>query len=815
LALTLLLLFFGALFTLGANWRISGQRPVQVAMGAPSRRAHWVPEAAAITMTAQVGRQACEENIEDPAVQIGHPIYICYTVENLGDAVLNLHDFVHSQRGQLLNSAVYTLGPGEITTTSPISFVVVAPVTSLATWRAYDVSRTGTATAQVSTPIRVLQPGLAITLTVNRRYEGTPETCPGQPSVTIPVTQSVYYCLQVRNTGAIPLSQHVLTVPQLGINNQEFYYEIEPGAEVLFTNQLLQQMGLSPFLAFDQVPTPFTTTVTLISAESEERPQPQVTASSAAPVLIGKALIDVQKSVALEQNCLQPVPSVTIFRDQAIYYCLVLRNTGEITFTEHTFTEPENNVYGKFTYLLQPGAQLALTPATITTTTGLTILEQIFLGPFFRTVTATDNLLFTSTNNDQYIATDQAAATINVPISPIQLRLLTQTNGSVCEFKVISSLSLGARFWVCLYVTNNASTSIIGHQLLQLITPSIRPNVRYAYTSTVQFDYELRPNVTLAISNPFLIGVVQKLPVMGPFTITQPITSAVTYTDTIIYTGTNKSAGVTLVARATVVVPFVPATATATGTPTTIPTPTGLPTPTPTFTPLGGIPTDTPTPTMTPIAMSVLAAPTPTPIYLLTGVSTPVAAALANTGVFSPTATTIVFTPEPTLTFTPDPLFLAATMTLDAASTETAVATLFTATPTPSDTPTPTATSTETTTASPTASPTATQRPINLPTPTATVNNATFIQRVIGQSMMAAGWIWFVGGTLLFFVSAGIVAGLTFRSQEHRRYQLRQERPLPPVAANTTRPPTPPPSAKPGKPALEQEEDDHWPPSLP
>ena len=32
--------------------------------------------------------------------------------------------------------------------------------------------------------------------------------------------------------------------------------------------------------------------------------------------------------------------------------------------------------------------------------------------------------------------------------------------------------------------------------------------------------------------------------------------------------------------------------------------------------------------------------------------------------------------------------------------------------------------------------------------------------------------LWFLGGSVLFFVTAGVLAGLSFRGKEQRRYQL-------------------------------------------
>lgn len=67
---------------------------------------------------------------------------------------------------------------------------------------------------------------------------------------------------------------------------------------------------------------------------------------------------------------------------------------------------------------------------------------------------------------------------------------------------------------------------------------------------------------------------------------------------------------------------------------------------------------------------------------------------------------------------------------------------------------------------------------------------------------MTLALLWFLAGSVLFFVTAGVLAGLSFRTKERNRYTLtdeddspyRIEAPVPP----------PPPDA-----------DEHWPASLP
>jgi hypothetical protein len=64
------------------------------------------------------------------------------------------------------------------------------------------------------------------------------------------------------------------------------------------------------------------------------------------------------------------------------------------------------------------------------------------------------------------------------------------------------------------------------------------------------------------------------------------------------------------------------------------------------------------------------------------------------------------------------------------------------------------------------------QRPIIPPTPTATPDFVMAAARTFDIAVTTFGWLWFLVGSLVFFVTAGIVAGLFFRQSEVNRYDL-------------------------------------------
>jgi hypothetical protein len=95
----------------------------------------------------------------------------------------------------------------------------------------------------------------------------------------------------------------------------------------------------------------------------------------------------------------------------------------------------------------------------------------------------------------------------------------------------------------------------------------------------------------------------------------------------------------------------------------------------------------------------------------------------------------------------------------------------------------------------------------------ATPDSISLFSQIVNASVAAAAWIWFAVGSLLFFTVAGIVAGLSFRQQEQRRYRLYEDAqrganvaPAAPATPATT-------SRQSANPV--SEDDDHWPASLP
>lgn len=99
------------------------------------------------------------------------------------------------------------------------------------------------------------------------------------------------------------------------------------------------------------------------------------------------------------------------------------------------------------------------------------------------------------------------------------------------------------------------------------------------------------------------------------------------------------------------------------------------------------------------------------------------------------------------------------------------------------------------------ATETPTPRPVAFPTPTPTPSILVLMDRSLTGLLGAAAWIWFVCGSLVFFIVAGIVAGLGFYRQERNRYRLYELTPDEETPVRSQ--------------AQTGEDEDIWPPSLP
>lgn len=763
---------------------------------------------AAISVVATVGLAPCSQSEPATSIEVepGTVVYFCYQVTNLSEITFAGHTLTDTQLGVLLEDEPLPLAPGDtLAADLEVTAVVTSSFASQAIWEA--VAENGDVQAvAVSEPVAVqvrpapVQEGdlkLDVKLTVGL----DPNVCATTKEILVPAETIVYYCLRVTNSSPITLTSHRISLDQLGESYPIPYLHFAPSQTYTFTSSFLESINLPRFFSRPAAANIPTVTVTFTSFDDQNQ---RHSASDSASARVGNVALTVERYVTLTPNDCTTRTSITTIRDQELYYCLVLRNTGAITLTDHSYTDSAPGISGSFHYILKPGQSLMLTQDAIQTTADLSFATPPVLGPFVQPFTATNELRLRSTSPEGYAVERTVQTQIRVPESPLTIRLIVQVTNTCQTAQQLFTLNFGDRIWYCIHLFNTSSTPLTHHRFTQYITPPTREGSTYFYSATVEFVNTV--TTSRVINNNFLTATVQQPAVLGPFTVTRPLHFDGRLTNTLFYSASNPALGFEVVQRVVSVATVAPGTVTATPTPTQTPidtpTPAFIDTPTPTGMPV----IDTLTWTPTPVVVSALAPPTPvTPQLRVTGISTPLPGQF-NSPLENPAALAAV-SPLGTPTFTPDFFALAAAQTADAAFTATSLALLQAPVAIAPDTETPTPPPTSTETPSPTATPTptGTQRPIEPATPLPTTDSLGLLGQAAGAAVTAAGWIWFVGGSLVFFITAGIIAGLSFRQQERRRYRLSTLEPEEPQA-----PPAPRHRRSgPGS------EDDHWPASLP
>ncbi len=186
----------------------------------------------AIRVSKTVGTEAgvCASTNEID-VLAGTAVYYCYTVTNIGDVTLSLHDLVDDELGTILDGFAYNLLPGASVNTVAagltISSTIMTTTVNTAVWTAYN-DATISATAEATATVNVVNPAIRISKTVGTDADA----CATTSTLTVEEGTVVYYCYTVTNIGDVTLSLHDLVDDQLGTILDGFAYNLLPGASV-------------------------------------------------------------------------------------------------------------------------------------------------------------------------------------------------------------------------------------------------------------------------------------------------------------------------------------------------------------------------------------------------------------------------------------------------------------------------------------------------------------------------------------------------------------------------------------------------------
>lgn len=688
------------------------------------------------------------------AVPAGRNVYYCVTLRNNGTVPLLRHTLATASGS---TSFTQTLNPGqEIEVTNnvlsglgatnstllgqQVNGTAGAVLTNTITVTSTNASVGAVATGKAAA--RVVLGTLAIKVTKTAAIN---DDCSGTRAFAVPISTTVKYCVTIQNIGTLPLANHRLVDPLLNID-VTFPTNVPINASLRITDGNLRRINntqhLELFITGD-----VTNSLTVTSTTADGA---AATANNQAAVVIGRTSMTVTATLGLEDHC-STTTALTSLNGRTVYHCLRLTNNGTIPLEIHTIqwlqgTSTTPVVNTTITETVQPGQTLLITRSRISQ------LAQANV-----TAGATNTFIVNSTNRRGFAAKVQAQSQLTVNTQGVTLtKWPTLVNGSTCVPNISLSVVSTQDFYYCLIITNTGATPLVRHTITE--GPPLNINASFIYTLTA--------NQKLTLTNEFIANTLKLTPFLGPFRANANFNSS-----TIV--NSSSAANITVASTpAALSVVVSTATPTLTPLPTQAPTLTPFPTvtPTPSFTPL-------PTPTPSPVVVSFL--PTPTQPFSVNAVATPTPGIAP--GALPPTVdpfATPTFDPfaQPTSPLPFPTVDVAATFvaaTLEAAATQTMIAML----QPPPIVDTPSAPVAESPLATPTITATIALSPTPvilvltpIPTPVLPTGYLDVMAHVFQVSTATLGWLWFALGSVIFFATAGMFAGLSWRS--HRRRGL-------------------------------------------
>ncbi len=591
-----------------------------------------------------------------------------------------------------------------------------------------------------------------------------PAVCATTQHINVLAGTQVFYCYSIENSGTVTLTHHTIT----------------DNGGLVFDGPIEIVPGDSGFQLSAGVIINSSTVNTATWLATDAGVTNAISMTSAAEVRVVAPALTITHTVGANANECATTSIFSAPYGSTVYFCLSLHNTGDITLTNHAINASALGLTGNFSLEIAPAATAIITNQTLSTLG----LQPLFIQENVTTDIAS-KVSVTSSSSEGFPTTAQSQANVTVlPQSVIvEAKQTVGTDPKGCALTNNIGISSQTNVYYCLTLKNSGQATLREHRI---VDPLLALDGTIVHT--------LQTGESLVITNSVLagFGLAERF---GPINLTTNRLSTLTVTskdDKNISATAVVTANVRILATATpgppTYTPTVTPTPSSTATWTPSPTPRDTETPFPTVTKTATF-TPTPvTPTLTPIPPSPLPTPTFTPTDVII------------TGVESPTPIGGPPTPTETATATPnEATVVAAAQTEEAAATATSIALsplatpistsplatpTSTFTPLPTETPSPTPTITPTPTATrerPLATstvqiiavaPNATQRPVATAAPPPAPDYLLFFANFVDSIIATAGRIWFVCGSVLFFVVAGLVVGLYFRQQEQNRFNL-------------------------------------------
>jgi len=114
------------------------------------------------------------------------------------------------------------------------------------------------------------------------------------------------------------------------------------------------------------------------AADFEGNPRPIGPASDLGyDEFVPASSINISKTVGTDATSCASSHQITVQSNTAVFYCFTLLNTGNITLTQHTFTDPLLGISSTLPITLGPGASVQITTSLISTLGPVTITQSL------------------------------------------------------------------------------------------------------------------------------------------------------------------------------------------------------------------------------------------------------------------------------------------------------------------------------------------------------------------------------------------------------------------------------------------------------
>jgi len=403
-----------------------------------------------VTKTVGIAPAVCANN-STVTVPVGTNVFYCVTVENTGDVdltaitiddpALNIVDAQvnfpvplppNAPPIPLTNAtaALSDLGPVPATedTVNTLSYVVTT---------AEDETLSGTAAATVN--VEPLNAAAVVTKTV-----GSVPGCADESELSIPAGLNVFYCLRVENTGNVAFNSITITDTNVGLTNETFTFPaLPPGTTLPLPGAVIT--------GFASVPITTDTTNTLsylLEGPSGESVSGTATATVNIEPTAPSAVVT--KTVGIVPGCAD-TSELTLASGLNVFYCLRVKNTGNIPFTSISITDPNlgltNEVFTFTAPLPSQAPAVSIRSADVTE-----------FGPVPISENTVNTISYELTGIEGSTTSGTATATVNTePASAAAVVTKTVGTGPQCAESTSISVVSGTNVFYCLRVENTGN----------------------------------------------------------------------------------------------------------------------------------------------------------------------------------------------------------------------------------------------------------------------------------------------------------------------------------------------------------------------